>query len=535
MHERLQARLDAYFGPGHEVPAALRPVLEAIDAEYGRLVDQSSELAAILEALPDSYARISADGVFLEFRRPAERDHAIPVERLRGRHFRDTLPAEAADAWQVAIDQARQTQRTTVFEFVLPTPKGLLSREARFTPFHGGQVIALIRSTTRDKELQARLLLADRMAALGTLAAGVGHEINNPLTFILGNLEWLGTALRERLGDQAEAAEARDVFLAIDALREGAERIAGIARDLRSLARGTDERLGPVDLRPIIESSLRTTSNELRPRARVVCELDEVPPVRGKEGSLAHVLVNLLLNAAHAIEEGAVDQNEVQVKLARDASGRVALSVRDTGCGIPPEIVGRIFDPFFTTREVGGGTGLGLYVCHGIVTSLGGELSVTSEPGRGSTFRVLLPAWTSPGAPSAAEGRAPRTTTRRRVLVVDDEALVRALFKRILGREHEVVEAEDGLSALERLGGGERFDVIFCDLMMPRMSGMALHAALSERDPAQAARMVFITGGAFTPEAQRFVARIPNACLEKPLGTKAIRDLVNALDGDGGR
>jgi CheY-like chemotaxis protein len=203
--------------------------------------------------------------------------------------------------------------------------------------------------------------------------------------------------------------------------------------------------------------------------------------------------------------------------------------VSDTGAGIPREIIGRIFDPFFTTKPVGEGTGLGLSICHGIVKNLGGEIVVERNVTRGTTFRVVLPA--------AAPVRAVvRTSTppaplgaRARVLIVDDEPNLRLSLAQILATEHDVRETASGHEVLDMMREGVRFDVILCDLLMPEMSGVDLFQALEAVAPEQCKRVVFLTGGAFTPRAQEFLARIANPRLEKPFDIDELLVLIRKV------
>ena len=380
--------------------SAFPATLDAPDEEelQGRrlreLEERSAHLEAILESLPDSYARISAAGIFLEFRRPKGRDFVVPVEELRGRHFRDTLPADAAAAWQVAIDEANASGKTTVFEFILPTRQGRLQREARFTSCGNGEVIAVIRSTTQEKRAQAQLVLADRLASLGTLAAGVAHEINNPLTYMLANLEWIVESLPALLSDP-DGPEAAAMFVALDEARQGTLRVGAIVRDLSVFSRDSGSVTGPVDVHLAVESALKMTSHTLGEHVRIVRDLRPVPKVRGIDGRLVQVLINLLVNAGHAMP-GSGRDDQITVSTVVDAGGRVIIAVRDTGVGILADKIERIFDPFFTTKDVGGGPGLGLSISHGIVTSFGGDLIVESEVGSGTVFSVVLPVWTEP-------------------------------------------------------------------------------------------------------------------------------------------
>ncbi|MCY1076441.1 PAS domain-containing protein [Archangium lansingense] len=297
--------------------------------------------------------------------------------------------AEAATVLEGSLEKGPATTREVRF---LRTRGPMMSAElsAMRLLFDGEPAtVVSARNITERKQMQARLLLADRLASVGTLASGVAHEINNPLAFVLSNLGFLEEEcqlLRSEL-PRDRLSEMEDV---LRETKQGAERVRHIVRDLRTLSRDEGEQLSDVDVRGVIESSLGLVRHELRHRARLVKELEPVPVVRASEGRLGQVLLNLLINAAHAIPDGRPGDNEVRVRL-RAIAGHVVIEVLDTGSGIPPEVRDRIFDPFFTTKPVGMGTGLGLSICHGIVTGMGGDITVESEVGRGSTFRITLP------------------------------------------------------------------------------------------------------------------------------------------------
>jgi two-component system NtrC family sensor kinase len=242
------------------------------------------------------------------------------------------------------------------------------------------------------KHVQAQLMFNDRMASVGKLAAGVGHEINNPLSYVISNLNYVHKELTRAQGLPTSAEERQEVMTAIAEAKEGAERVRVIVQDLKTLSRPDDTATGMADLTKAVRSSMKIAAHEIRRRARLVDELREVPPVQGNEARLGQVFLNLLINAAHAIPEGRVEDNEIRVSARQDEPGRVTVEIRDSGCGIPPENLERIFDPFFTTKPVGEGTGLGLALCHSIITALGGTITVESEVSRGTTFRVTLPA-----------------------------------------------------------------------------------------------------------------------------------------------
>ncbi len=421
--------------------------------------------------------------------------------------------------------------------------------EVRFLEAIGGSLAAAVarcRAEVERKELHAKLALADRMVSVGTLAAGVAHELNNPLAYVTANLTFLTEQvehLTALLGPRARAeAEVADVLgQLVEAARDakdGADRMRVIVRDLRTLSRADDASVGPVDLGPVLDSCVNVAWNELKHRARLVKDVGHLPAVRGSAGRLGQIFLNLLVNAAQAMPDGAAEQHEIRVTAHPLGDDRVVIEVGDTGCGIPPEVLPRIFDPFFTTKAPGVGTGLGLSIVHGIVTAMKGEIEVESAVGVGSTFRVVLPVCANEPAdehhegqgegPPGGGGGAPRTSPapRARLLVVDDEPLVGSVLQRTLGQEHEVVVCGSAQEALDRLGRGEAYDVVFSDLLMPEMTGMDLHAALARTRPELARRMVFLTGGACTEAAREFLAQPGMEWVEKPFDLEAIRQVI---------
>jgi two-component system cell cycle sensor histidine kinase/response regulator CckA len=400
-------------------------------------------------------------------------------------------------------------------------------------------VLVMVRDITERKQMQAQLLQADRMVVMGTLAAGVGHEINNPLTYVLSNLSLAGEEVeqfgRELEQDTAALADAQHWSSRVRELREmlaeahsGAERVRIIVRDLKIFSRQGEEQRAAVDVKEVLDFSIKMSFNEVRSRARLLKQYDAVPAVYADGARLGQVFLNLLVNAAQAIPEGNAQGNTITVQVRREAPGQVAVEVSDTGTGIEAEALPRIFDPFFTTKPVGAGTGLGLSICHGIIKSLGGEISVRSELGRGSTFTVLLPAATSL-SPSDETAETPVESGKGHVLVIDDEPGVGRALARMIGAKHAVTVVESGQAGLERLLSGQPFDAVFCDLMMPDLSGMDLYERMRELKPGLAARFVFMTGGAFTPRARQFLETVPNGWLEKPFDAQQLLRLLGQV------
>jgi signal transduction histidine kinase/CheY-like chemotaxis protein len=378
------------------------------------------------------------------------------------------------------------------------------------------------------QQMQSRLLLADRMVTIGALAAGVAHEINNPLTFTLGNLEFVREELPRALESRDLDAAASLTGVVVEAL-EGAFRVERIVTQLRKLSRSEDlEAAMPVDLRAVLETAVMMAGNQIRHRARLERTLEPVPMVWAQEARLGQVFINLLVNAAQAIPEGNAEANRIAVHTHVAPTGRVCVDVTDSGVGVAEDIRERIFDAFFTTKPVGVGTGLGLSICQEIMREVGGDiLLLRSRPGE-TTFRVLLDA--APGCFSLAS--APRSSALppppgARVLVVDDEAAVGRAVRRLL-RGHQVDVVADGTHALGMLAAGRTYDVILCDLLMPEFDGAQLYEATRRVAPESAGRFVFLTGGAFTPRAREFLASVPNPCLAKPFDVRVLRELVDA-------
>jgi PAS domain S-box-containing protein len=382
----------------------------------------------------------------------------------------------------------------------------------------------------RDR-LTAQLVQADRLVAMGTLAAGVAHEINNPLAYVISALDHLDETLRDTPAGLTGQVAGEALEVLAEAL-EGARRVRLIVGDLSTFSRVEDARIERVELPPVIDSAVAIALHELRHRARVVKDYGPAPPVQANAAKLGQVFLNLLINAAQAIPAGRVDENEVRITTSTDAEGRARIEVRDTGEGIPPAVAGRIFEPFVTSKRPGEGTGLGLSICRNVIAAQGGEITFESVPGRGSVFRVTLPAApaampeaTIPAPPSPArDSLAPRR--RGRVAVVDDEPGVRRAITRLLAAAHQAEPFDSARTLVARIAAGERFDAILCDLMMPDMTGMELHRELQRLAPQQAATMIFMTGGTFTPEASDFLRDVANRHVEKPFDTAALRALV---------
>jgi CheY-like chemotaxis protein/two-component sensor histidine kinase len=320
----------------------------------------------------------------------------------------------------------------------------------------------------------------------------------------------------------------RELSSVLHDVKDGAERIRKIVRGLRALAR-EDAVATPANVHAAIDVSTNMAMHELRQRASLELDLAPVPLVLADEARLSQVLVNLLVNAAQAFAISDPTRNRVHIKTSTTSAGSVLIEVSDNGPGIPEDLLTRVFDPFFTTKTASQGTGLGLSISQIIVTALGGELTCENVRGSGATFRVILPAAKladsipAPGSsrPAARQGR---------VMVVDDEQPILRAVARVLGGEHEVVCHDDAREARQVLRDtGASFDVVFCDLMMPNMTGIDLYRAILEGDAVLADRFVFMTGGAATEEVRAFLSEVANERIEKPFSNQNLRGIARRL------
>ncbi|NOK13253.1 ATP-binding protein [Corallococcus exercitus] len=392
---------------------------------------------------------------------------------------------------------------------------------------------------TELRQMQVRLSMSERLAVVGTLAAGIAHEINNPLAFLMGSLSLATHALRapapatvdaELLASTRHHTGATQALEALSHAQAGAERIQDIVKDLGTFARPTAPQGRTVDVEQVLELALKMATVEIRHRAHVVRDYVKVPEVVADSVRLGQVFLNLLVNAAQAIPEGTASRHEIRVRLRTSDEG-VLVQVQDTGQGIAPDVLEHIFDPFFTTKRMGQGLGLGLAISHSLVAQMNGSISVESTPGGGSTFTVQLPASSAPReVPVARAPRYPALTPRRgRILIVDDERSFGVTLRLLLLDVHEADYTPRAKEALEWLREGRRYDAILCDLMMAEVTGRQFHEALREELPEQAQRIIFMTGGAYTPSSREFVEQTTRPLITKPFKREALDALLVPL------
>lgn len=390
--------------------------------------------------------------------------------------------------------------------------------------------VVVFRDITEKRRLEERVALAERLASISTMAAGMAHEINNPLAATVGNVEFALNRLDE-LGEEAKAQglpawvtqALNEAGEALQDARNAGTRVQHIVRDLKKFSRAEEPTTAPLDLPDVLQAALAVTRHLIQVGTHVRPRLGTTPLVLANEGRLVQVFANLLTNAIQASADAL--HHTVDISTSTDALGRAVIEVRDSGQGIRSEDLPRIFEPFFSTRRAGEGLGLGLSICQTTISALGGEITVESQPGAGSLFRVTLPAAREPSPKPPRPQPLVPASRRARVLVIDDEEIVGRTVERILMRQHDVQLETNPKQALSRLTR-ETFDVVLCDVTMPQLSGRQVYEAVLAGNPELARRMVFLTGGALSDELERFLASLGNTVIHKPFSVDKLLDVV---------
>ena len=391
---------------------ALSEAAEQVErANQARVLARESEerVRLLLDSTAEAICGLDLEGIVTFCNHTALRILGmVEPEQLLGRSFyaMARLPAAVEELPRVWIEAAVRTYARLEQELQLSRPDGAfvpvqhtgtaMLRQGKLV----GRVVTFLDITERKRseealrKSQTQLRMADRLATVGTLSAGVAHEINNPLAYTLANLAYVRDTMA-RITELPAGADLEELRTSIAEATEGAERVRRIVKDMKTLSRIDDDRVAPVDVEAALDASVNMAFHELRHRAQLVKDYGGVGYARCNEGRLVQVFLNLLVNAAQAIPGNAPDRNEVRLATCVDDRGCIAVEISDTGSGIPEEVLPRIFDPFFTTKPVGVGTGLGLSICHSLLSALGGHIEVASKVGVGTRFLILLPAATA--------------------------------------------------------------------------------------------------------------------------------------------
>lgn len=488
----------------------------------------------ILEGMDDSYYEVDLAGNFTFANDSLCRRLGHSREELIGMNYRAYTPKDKTDATFKIFNQVYRSgqpikgasavavARAGSLIFTERSVFPLQNEEGKIIGFRGisRDVTQRILAEEERKQLELKAQISSRLASVGEMAAGVAHEINNPLTGITGYAQ----LLMERNDLQA------DIKSDLAAINDGAQRVAGIVQRLLAFSRQTKPQRKLVDINDLIESTLILRAYHLR-----VSNIDVVSRLAPgfletvvDPGQIQQVLLNLIVNA------------EMEMKLAHGkgkltittekTNNTIKVSVKDNGPGIKPEIIDRIFDPFFTTRDVGQGTGLGLSLCYGIIAEHSGKIYARSQPGKGATFIVELPVVTAvpPPEPAKPAISKPRKKTKASILVVDDEAVVRDIAKRVLSAEGHRVDATG--NALEALGKikNKKYDLILLDVKMPGMNGIDMYKRIQRTARPLASKVVFMTGDIMGVDTEKFLTRTGAKHIEKPFDAEQLTKAVTA-------
>ncbi|PRP94587.1 ATP-binding protein [Enhygromyxa salina] len=511
-------------------------------AVFERLRASELTLRSVLQATPDAII-VHREGRYVYVNPAAVRQLGLTnADQVIGSSiYNYVMPSEVASIRARIEEMLRSGEPAPPRDMQLLRPNGetFVGEVVSITASFDGAptVITIIRDVSGQRRIQSQMFLADRLATVGTLTIGVAHEINNPLSWVMGNLGLLidefdkQVRMRELPGHDttAVAASRARVRELLGRAQEGTERVRRIVRDLGRFGRADDEDGQVVDVHALLDSAIEIADVQIRHRARVEREYGSTGYARGGEARLGQVFLNLLVNAGQAIESGSPRDNLVKVDTRDLDDGRVEIAISDTGCGMPERVRERIFEPFFTTKPVGQGTGIGLAISHSIVTSMGGEIVVESEVDRGTTFRVRLgsaledvPSVVARTSHEESDGH--RVVPAVRVLVVDDEPLIREMVCDALA-QHDVTTVSNGRDALARILA-EEWDLILCDMVLPELSGLDVYREIEARRPDVLEKLVFMTGGDFSRKDLRLPSGTQVRRLEKPFSIKALRSMV---------
>ena len=484
----------------------------AIALENARLVELLSsakrEWEETVDAIHQAICIVDDHGVVRRANRVFAQLVQTPVTAIPGRSWLGILPPAWSDPVARAIAEATPTSvEVKAGERVLALTVIPMAQP--------GSAVLVFEDQSERRRLQEQLIHSERMSAIGQLIAGVAHDLNNPLASVVGFSDFL-----------AEAGEVPPTLAEpLEVIRQEAERAATIVKNLLSFARTQAEGRKLQSLKPILESTLVLVKNQLMANhVEATLEVEHgLPEVEASANQLKHVFLNLLNNANQAIASDAPG-GRIWIS-AKRAGDQVAVSVTDSGPGIPEEMAGRIFEPFFTTKGEGEGTGLGLSICQGIVKEHGGRIILERKPGAGATFTVELPI----GARSGPAETVPAPVADLKplhVLVVDDEPHILHYMRATLESWGHTVElASDGGYALERALAGP-FDVIICDLRMPHLSGREMYTQLARRDPRAADRIIFATGDTARGDTLQFLEGLHRPYLHKPFTLAELRQVL---------
>ena len=473
---------------------------------------------AILDAMPDAFAIFDRAGTILDVSNPRDFPVPVSVATMVGRNLREYshLPL---DRLLAALELAFETGQVQRLDYDLVAEGAVRHRSARITRINDNEALWVVHDVTDDRRAAERLAFTDRMVSVGTLAAGVAHEINNPLQYVLGNVE----AARALVSGRDTEVDA-----ALSEALAGLERAAQIVAALKTFSRSGSVEPTSVPLAPALLAAVKFASHALKGRAVVEVDVSQDAFVTGAETALSQVFLNILLNAVDAVADLSSRAGIIRVRMRHEPDARVAVDIFNNGPPIPASVRAHIFDPFYTTKPVGQGTGLGLAIALQIARAAGGDITVESTED-GTTFTVAFPIVDAPREASArpASPSPQKAAAGAAVLVIDDDPHVaRSLVRQLPDyRVTVAASAQDGVRALE----AGSFDVVLCDVTMPGMSGSELYALVAEKWPGREQRFVMMSGGVLADEQLAILGDAVESMLRKPFSRDQLRRAVDRV------
>jgi PAS domain S-box-containing protein len=496
-----------------------RTILEEMDESYYE-VDLAGNFNFVNDALCRRLGRSKEEIIGTNYKAYTTKENAGATFKTFNQVYRTGEPVKGVPAIGVTKDGGLYFVERSVFP--------LRDKDGNTIGFRGisSDVTQRKRSEEERKQLELRAQVASRLASVGEMAAGVAHEINNPLTGVVG--------YAQLLMDRKDIP--LDIKADLEAINDGARRIAGIIQRLLAFSRQTEPQQKLVDINELVDSTLVLRAYHLRVNnIEVITRLyPDLLETVADPGQIQQVLLNLIVNA------------ETEMKLAhgkgkltittRKTNNTIKIYVKDDGPGIKPEVMNRIFDPFFTTREVGQGTGLGLSLCYGIITEHKGKIYAENKTGKGAAFIVELPVVTEGKPPKPAEPvvKKSKKAVKARILVVDDEQVVRDVINRVLtGEGHKVETIDNAAEALKKIES-QRYKLILVDIKMPGMNGVELYKRIQKINKSLARRVAFITGDVMGADTEKFLSETKVAYIEKPFNAEQLNREVNRALSAGG-
>ncbi|MES2216954.1 MAG: response regulator [Pseudomonadota bacterium] len=468
------------------------------------------------------------NGIISDINKKTEVIFGSDRENIIGKNFKDFIETSNKIYAGVQLQKLLVEKTIGPYEEHIQNPNGDI-RDIEFTAIYVDEgdekfMFSILNDITEAKKLRSQTLLADKLATVGVLAAGIIHEINNPMTWILNNLDYLRMKVKLlKAGEEDPVELLPKLEEVISETRQGAERITEIVRELKGFGRIDDEDVTLFNVHDTLNFAINMAQPQYKNHARLEAEFaDDLPQVFLSNNQLQQVFLNLILNASQAMDMDNINSNLIKIK-TRVQKNRIRIDIIDTGKGIEPHDLAKIFEPFFTTKPAGIGTGIGLSICYDIIHSLGGEIKVESIVGKGSTFSVYLPYQLTIAPSTDVIG----SFKHKKILVIDDEPMILSAIKQALEQYHEVTTC-NARSALKLLTKADNnFEVIVTDIHMPDVNGMDLYQFVDRNNHNLIKHMIFMTANRDSPKTKEFLKSVNNPCLEKPFTPDQLLQVID--------